>query len=247
MPCIDLNCDLGEGAGHDGELMALITSASIACGGHAGDAATMRTTVRMARDHGVVIGAHPGFADKAHFGRREMDLTPEKLVELVIGQVRALQQIAAEEGAAVRFVKPHGALYNMAARIPEVAGAIARAVSGLEGGLALYGLSGGELLRAGVERGLVVKGEVFADRTYQHDGALTPRNRPDALIDDEAQAIAQVLSMVRDGNVRGIGGGKVAVRADTLCLHGDGVHAVVFARAVRVSLQREGVDVRPCV
>ncbi len=250
MPRIDLNCDLGEGAGNDGELMALITSASIACGGHAGDEATMRATVKLALKHGVVIGAHPGFADREHFGRCELALSPEEIVELVQTQVRALQKVAEEEGAAVRYVKPHGALYNLAARTPAVAEAIARAVAdlgGVDGRLALYGLSGGELLRAGRACGLEVKGEVFADRTYQRDGSLTPRDRHGALIADETQAVAQVLRMVREGRVQTVEGGVVAVSADTLCLHGDGANAVAFARGVRAALEREGVDVRACV
>ncbi|MFA6289600.1 MAG: 5-oxoprolinase subunit PxpA [Opitutaceae bacterium] len=247
MPSIDLNCDLGEGTGHDGELMALITSASIACGGHAGDEATMRTTVRLALKHGVAIGAHPGFVDREHFGRRELALPPEAIVELVRTQVRALQKVAKAEGATVRYVKPHGALYNMAARTPAVAEAIACAVAGLGGGLALYGLSGGELLRAGRACGLEVKGEVFADRTYQGDGSLAPRDRPGAMIEDEARAVSQVLAMVREGRVQTVEGGFAAVSADTLCLHGDGENALTFARGIRATLQREGVDVRACV
>ena len=247
MPRIDLNCDVGEGAGRDVELMEWITSASIACGGHAGDEGTMRATIRLAKRHGVVIGAHPGFADREYFGRRELALSEEEIIALVQTQVKALQQVAAEEGEAVRYVKPHGALYNQAARTPAVAEAIARAVSGLGGGLVLYGLSGGALLKAGLSYGLAVKGEVFADRTYQCDGTLTPRTRPDALIDDEVRAVVQVLDMVRAGRVRSVEGGGAGVTADTLCLHGDGVHAVAFARSVRAALLREGVDVRACV
>ncbi|HTJ77569.1 MAG TPA: 5-oxoprolinase subunit PxpA [Rariglobus sp.] len=247
MARIDLNCDLGEGAGHDAELMVLITSASIACGGHAGDESSMRIAVRMARQHGVIVGAHPGFYDRDHFGRRELLLSVDEIVELVHNQVRMLQKIATDEDVEVRYVKPHGALYNLAARTASVAEAIARTVAGLDGNLALYGLAGGELLRAGRAQGLVVKGEVFADRTYQRDGLLTPRSQPGALIDDERQAIEQVLCMVREGRVQIAGGAKVPVMADTLCLHGDGAHAVSFAKSVREALKREGVDVQPCV
>ncbi len=251
MPHIDLNCDLGEGCGHDDELMTLITSASIACGGHAGDEAIMRTTVRKAQEHGVVIGAHPGFVDREHFGRRELALSAEEIVELVQTQVRVLQRVAAGEGAVVRYVKPHGALYNMAARTPVIAEAMARAVAELRGadgeGLALYGLSGGELLRAGRERGLVVKGEVFADRTYQEDGSLTPRLRADALIEDEVLVVGQALWMVRAGRVKTTEGAEVTVQADTLCLHGDGAQALALARSVRVNLERAGVEVKACV
>ena len=247
MPSIDLNCDLGEGAGHDAELMALITSASIACGGHAGDESTMRTTVRMARQHGVVIGAHPSFADKGHFGRRELELSSDEIVEAVQNQVRILQKIATDEGVTVRYVKPHGALYNVSARMPAVAEAIALAVVELNSGLVLYGLSGGELLRAGRAHGLVVKSEVFADRTYRCDGSLMPRDQPGSLIEDEGYAVAQMLRMMRVGRAVTVHGGEVGVTADTLCLHGDGRHAVKFARSLRASLQREGVDVRSCV
>lgn len=247
MTSIDLNCDLGEGGGRDDELMALITSASIACGGHAGDEATMRTAVRGALRHGVVIGAHPGFSDREHFGRRELSLAPEQIVELVRTQVLALRRVAKEEGAEVRYVKPHGALYNLAARTPSAADAVARAVAGMDEGLTLYGLSGGELLRAGRAHGLAVKSEVFADRTYQADGSLTSRDRADAMIDDEAKAIGQVLRMMRDGRVQSVDGRLASVTADTLCLHGDGAHAAEFARGLRAALRREGMDVRACV
>jgi UPF0271 protein len=247
MARIDLNCDLGEGAGCDDALMALITSASIACGGHAGDEATMRDTVRLALKHGVVVGAHPGFVDREHFGRREINLSPEAIGELVQAQVRALQKVAAEQGAVVRYLKPHGALYNLAARMPLVANAIACAVASLDSRLALYALSGSELLKAGKFHGLTVKGEVFADRTYLHDGTLTPRERPDALIEDEARAVAQVLRMIREGRVRAGDGVEVVVSADTLCLHGDGPHAVAFAKTVRAALRYEAVEVRACV
>lgn len=244
---IDLNCDLGEGAGRDGVLMALITSASIACGGHAGDEATMRATVRLALRHGVVIGAHPGFADRKHSGRRELVLSAGEIVELVQTQVRTLEKVAAEEGAVVRYVKPHGALYTMAAQLPAVAEAVASAVAGLDGGFAVYGLSGGELLRAGRACGLEVKGEVFADRTYQRDGSLTPRDRPGALIEDEVLAVKQVLAMVLNGCVQSVEGGFARVSADTLCLHGDGTTAVAFARGVHAALRREAVEVRACL
>jgi UPF0271 protein len=247
MPRLDLNCDLGEGAGSDAELMPLVTSANIACGAHAGDETTMRATVRAAQRHGVVIGAHPGFADREHFGRREWALPREAIMDLVRTQVATLRRLAAETGAVVRHVKPHGALYNLSARNPEVAEAIAEAVAGIDAGLALYGLAGGELLRAGRAHGLTVASEVFADRTYQDDGSLTPRDRPGALITDEAAALAQVLRMVREGRVRSTGGLDVPVTADTVCLHGDGPKAVAFARALRAELLRAGVAVRPLV
>ncbi len=241
MPSLDLNCDLGEGAGHDAELMPLITSANIACGAHAGDEATMRATVALAKKHGVAIGAHPGFADRENFGRREITLAPAALHALVVTQIAALARFGP-----LRQVKPHGALYNLAARDAAVAQVIADAVRAVDGSLVLFGLAGSELVRAGRAVGLRVAEEVFADRTYQSDGSLTPRSRPDALITDEAVAVAQVLRMVREGVVRATDGTEVAIKADTVCVHGDGPHAVTFARRLKSELARSGVELRPC-
>lgn len=240
---IDLNCDLGEGAGQDAELMPLITSANIACGAHAGDEATMRTTVRLALEHRVAIGAHPGFNDREHFGRRELLVTAAQVHELVVTQTRALQAIAREVGGAVTHVKPHGALYNLAARDAAVAGAVAAAVRECDPQLVLFALAGSVSAAAGEAAGLRVAQEVFADRTYQRDGSLTPRSQPNALIVDEAAAVAQVLRMVREGRVRATDGTDVAIRAETLCLHGDGAHAVEFARRIRAELGAAGVEV----
>jgi UPF0271 protein len=236
---IDLNCDLGEGAGHDGELMPLITSANIACGAHAGNEATMRSTVALAQKQGVAIGAHPGFADPEHFGRRELALSASEVRALVHTQVSALRALGP-----VRHVKPHGALYNLAARDAVFAEAIAAAVVEVDSKLILFGLAGSELLRAGRARGLRIASEVFADRTYQADGSLTPRARPDALIHDEATAVAQVLRMIREGVVVATDGTKVPIRADTVCLHGDGPDPVAFARRLRTELRSAGVEVK---
>lgn len=236
---IDLNCDLGEGAGHDAELMPLITSANIACGAHAGDAGTMRATVALARRHGVAIGAHPGFADREHFGRRELALSPAGITELVAEQLAALQALAT-----VRHVKPHGALYNLAARDRTIAEAIVTAVRAADPGLVVFALAGSELVRAARTAGLPVAEEVFADRTYQRDGSLTPRSEPGALIDTEAAAVAQAVRMVRERVVRAKDGTEVPVRADTLCLHGDGPQAAGFARALRAGLTGAGCELR---
>lgn len=244
MPAVDLNCDLGEGAGREAELLPLITTANIACGAHAGDETTMRATVDAARRCGVRVGAHPGFADPAHFGRRELSVSPDAIHALVLEQVRRLQEIAAEAGVRVGHVKPHGALYNLAARDPVVAGAVAAAVRAAGPGLALFALAGSVAVAAGQAAGLRVVQEVFADRTYRADGSLTPRNLPGALIDDDAVAVAQVLEMVRTGRVRATDGTRVPIVADTVCLHGDGPHAVVFARGLRVALAEAGVAVR---
>lgn len=242
---VDLNCDLGEGSGHDAELMPLVTSANIACGAHAGDEKTMRETVLAAKRSGAAIGAHPGFADREHFGRRELSLSASEIVTLVRDQVEALRRIASSAGATVTHVKPHGALYNLAARDAATADAVAEAVAGVDDRLWLYGLAGGELLEAGRARGLRVASEVFADRTYQPDGTLTPRTRPDALLHDASASVAQVMRMIRDHKVRALDGSDVRIEADTICLHGDGEGAVAFARALRAALAGAGVRLRP--
>lgn len=241
---IDLNCDLGEGAGHDAELMPLITSANVACGAHAGDEATMRATVELAMRHGVAIGAHPGFADREHFGRRELPGTPADVFQLVLRQVRELQRIAQAAGARVRHVKLHGALYNLAARDGAIADAAARAVRDAGPDLIWFALAGSAHVAAGRQCGLTVANEVFADRTYQADGTLTPRSQPEALIANEGGAVGQVLRMIREGKVRATNGADVAITADTVCLHGDGAHAVAFARRLRAELASAGVEVK---
>ena len=242
MASIDLNCDLGEGAGHDAELMPLITTANIACGAHAGDEATMQVTVALAQKHGVAIGAHPGFADRVNFGRRELSLSPDEIHELVQDQIRKLQAYGP-----VRHVKPHGALYNLAARDAGVARAIVDAVHEIDQSLILFGLAGSQVIAVAEACGLPVASEVFADRTYQADGSLTPRSRPDALITDEAAAVAQALRMVREGKVRATDGTDVLIRADTICLHGDGPHPVAFARRLREALAGAGITLRAFV
>lgn len=238
MAHVDLNCDLGEGAGHDAALMPLITSANIACGAHAGDEATMRATVALARLHGVGIGAHPGFPDREHFGRRELLLEPDEIHELVLGQIRRLQALGP-----VKHVKPHGALYNLAAREITVAAAIVDAIYEADPKLILFGLAGSQMIAVADARGVPVASEVFADRTYQADGSLTPRSQPNALITDEAVAVAQALRMVREGKVRATDGTEVLIRADTICLHGDGPHPVEFARRLRNEFVAAGIEV----
>ena len=245
---LDFNCDLGEsfGAwrmGEDEQILAHVTSANIACGFHAGDPATMRRTVQAALAHGVALGAHPSLPDLQGFGRREMQIDPAEAYDIVLYQVGALAGFSRALGASLHHVKPHGALYNMAAREPALAEAIARAVRDFDPALILYGLAGSELLGAGRALGLRTASEVFADRTYQPDGSLTPRARPDAILGDLAAALAQVERMVMHGEVRATDGSVVAVQADTLCIHGDGPGAVLFARALRSALQTMGVEV----
>jgi len=247
MPRIDLNCDLGEGAGHDAALMPLITSANIACGAHAGDEASMRATVALALKHGVAIGAHPGFADRENFGRREMLLSPEEIQVLVLSQIRALQAITRESGGRLVHVKPHGALYNLAARDAVTARAIAAAVHEADPRLRLVGLAGSRLLEAGTAAGLVTVSEVFADRTYQPDGSLTPRDRTGALMAKAGSAVTQALRLACDGRVRATDGSELTLKADTLCLHGDGPEAVALARQVSAALKAGGVLLSPPV
>lgn len=235
---IDLNCDLGEGAGHDAELMPLITSANIACGAHAGDEATMRATIALAKQHGVAIGAHPGFADREHFGRRELALTAREVRELIRSQLESFGKFSG-----FRHVKLHGALYNMAARDRDLAAHVADAIFNTEPLALIYAPAGSALAAACKELGYVCCSEVFADRTYQRDGSLTPRSRPDALIHDERIAVAQVLRMVREGVVRATDGTDVPIKADTVCLHGDGPDPVGFARRLRAELAAAGVEV----
>jgi UPF0271 protein len=244
MVAVDLNCDLGEGAGHDAELIALVSSVNIACGGHAGDEDTMRTTVKLALERGVVIGAHPGFPDRQNFGRRELRASTAQIKGWVTEQTQRLLVIAEACGARVRHVKPHGALYNLAARDGDVGLAVAEAVYEVDPRLLLVGLAGSRLLQAGADRGLRTASEVFADRTYQADASLTPRSRPDALITAQAAAVAQVLRMVREGKVTSTDGKEVDIRADTICLHGDGPDAVRFAGAVSAALRAAGVAIR---
>jgi UPF0271 protein len=242
---IDLNCDMGEGCGHDAELLDLVSSANIACGFHAGDAGTMRLTAELAVEKGVAIGAHPGYKDRANFGRTEMSLSPKKVCELVTEQIARMSDVAIAAGGRLAHVKPHGALYNQAARDRELAAAIAEAVSTFDMNLILFGLSGTVCISEAERCGLTAASEVFADRTYQNDGSLTPRTQPNALIADEAQAVGQALRMIQAKSVVTTDGTVVPVRAETICLHGDGTYAVDLARAIRTSLEKKGVTIAP--
>jgi len=241
---VDLNADLGEGAPDDAELLALVSSANIACGWHAGDARLMQATVAAALERGVAIGAHPSYPDRENFGRSEMQLSPEQVRADVIYQVGALDALVRAAGGRLHHVKPHGALYNQAARDPALASAIAAAVLDINPSLAIYGLAGGELLEAAEHAGLRAVAEVFADRGYRADGSLVPRSQPGALIHDTDEAVARTLRMVREGVVRAVSGEIVPLRAQTICLHGDGPHALAFARAIRQALNQAGVETR---
>ncbi|MNB78642.1 LamB/YcsF family protein [compost metagenome] len=243
---IDLNCDMGEsfGAytiGNDDELLREVTSANIACGFHAGDPGVMRRSVTSALAAGVKIGAHPGLPDLAGFGRRNMQISPEEAFDLVTYQIGALDAFVRQEGGRLRHVKPHGALYNMAAASRPLADAIAGAVFRYDPALVLYGLAGSELLAAGNAAGLRTASEVFADRAYMADGSLVPRGVPGAVIHDAGEAARRVLRMVREGAVTALDGSAVPLLADTVCIHGDSPGAAVFAAALRRTLEAEGV------
>ncbi len=240
---IDLNADLGEDCDNDEALLGLVSSANIACGWHAGDAMTMRQCVRWAIDKGVAIGAHPSFPDRENFGRSEMNLPPEDVVAGVLYQVGALAAIVKAEGGTLAHVKPHGALYNQAVKDPVLADAICEAVRRFDPALRFFGLAGSGMIAAAERAGLKPVEEVFADRGYQPDGSLVPRSRPGALIEDEEQSLAQTLSLVRDHQVIAIDGSVVAVNAQTVCLHGDGAHALAFARRIRERLAADGIAV----
>ncbi|BCT18038.1 TPA: 5-oxoprolinase subunit PxpA [Enterobacter asburiae] len=238
---IDLNADLGEGSSADAELMTLVTSVNIACGFHAGDAQTMLESVRNAIENGVAIGAHPSFPDRENFGRTAMDLPPATVYAQVLYQIGALEAMVRAQNGVMRHVKPHGMLYNQAAKDADLADAIARAVWDCSPQLILVGLAGSELIRAGQRLGLTTRQEVFADRGYQPDGSLVPRTQAGALITDEGKALAQTLEMVRAGRVTAVDGTAANVQADTVCLHGDGEHALQFARRLRAAFSEEGI------
>ncbi|RKO70872.1 LamB/YcsF family protein [Sphingobacterium puteale] len=246
---IDLNCDMGESfgpwkMGDDEAVLPYVSAVNIACGFHAGDPSTMMKTIQLALKYKVKIGAHPGFQDLVGFGRREMQLTAREVYALVVYQVGALAACAKVQQTTLQHVKPHGALYNMAARKPELADAIAAAVYDIDPRLVLYGLSGSELIRAGRAKGLNVYREVFADRTYQQDGTLTPRSDKHALIHDPKQAAEQVVGMIKTGKVVSLQGTTVDIQADTICLHGDGEEAVQFARTVNQTLKDNQILIR---
>ena len=233
---VDLNADVGEWSGgavpdEEALLFTQITSANVACGAHAGDAGVMRATVALARTHGVAVGAHPGFADREGFGRRELPLTPAEVAPLVADQVRALARIAGEQGVRLRHVKPHGALYNMAGRNAALADAIAHAVASVDRTLVLVGLRGSQLVAAAGRAGLQAAAEVFADRAYRPDGSLVPRSEAGAVIDDEREVVARVPMLAR--------------AADTICVHSDTPGAARLAARIRAALEAEGIRVAP--
>ncbi len=263
---VDLNCDMGEGMDTDAAIFPFISSANIACGGHAGDEDTMRRTVQLAIRHHVAIGAHPSYPDSKNFGRIDLlgplpagdaVIIPERdasadnsliipghgeLMDIIREQLFRLQSICGEFGVRLRHVKPHGALYNRAAKDAAVSAVLCQAVAAFDPSLLFYGLSGSLMKPAAEQSGLHFVSEVFADRTYRADGSLTPRTDPGALIEDAGTAMLQVLKMVREGRVAVRDGGDAPITAETICLHGDGSHAVEFAQMIHGTLRRNGVD-----
>ena len=240
---VDLNADLGEGSGHDTELFELISSANIATGFHAGGPSSIFESICGAKEKGVAVGAHPSFADRENFGRKEIAVPiPELFAELVY-QIGAFQSLALAAGVRPNHVKPHGALYNMAVRDEKMAEAIAHATVAVDPSLILFAPANSAMERAGRKAGLKIAREIFADRNYLNDGCLVPRTRPDALLHDPKQAADRVVRMLREGKVRSVEGRDVEVRGETICVHGDTPGAVEFARELRIQLEREGVSI----
>jgi UPF0271 protein len=240
---IDLNCDMGEGCTTDALIMPLISSANIACGYHAGGGELMRQTIRLALQHQVAIGAHPSFDDKEGFGRREMHLSSEEIYQIVLDQVNTIRKAAAEEGASLHHVKPHGALYNMAAKDAMVADAISRAIKAIDASLIVYGLPNSASETSAIQHGLRFYREVFSDRTYTDQGMLTPRNQPNAMIETAEQSVAQVLQIILQETLQSTTGREISIKADTVCIHGDGEHAVEFAQMINRALHQDNITI----
>ena len=243
-PGIDFNCDLGEGVGDDAAILPFVSSASIACGFHAGGPELMRETVKLCGEHGVAVGAHPSFADRENFGRIAQSISPGDAYALTLYQIGALDAFVRTAGLRLNHVKPHGAFYNQAARDRELADAIATAVRDYDPGLILYGLAGSALTEAGVALGLQVVHEAFAERRYEADATLTPRGHADANIEHSAEAAIQVASLLRDGAVTARTGELVPLHADSICLHGDRADAAHFAGELRMAIEEAGFEVR---
>lgn len=240
---IDLNCDMGEGIGNDALIMPYISSANIACGFHAGNADIMKQTIELTLKHKVAIGAHPGFNDKENFGRIEQQLSDNEVYDLIKTQLEILQKHIDEAGATMHHVKPHGALYNMSAKNYAVASIIAKAVKDHNPSLILYGLSNSPSIIAAEEINLKTASEVFADRTYMDDGTLTPRTHSNALITNDKHSIEQVLQMVLQHTVTSVNNKPITIKADTICIHGDGIHAVEFAKKISDALNERAIKI----
>lgn len=244
---IDLNCDMGEGMANDEAIMPYISSANIACGYHAGNADIIWETIELAQKHDVSIGAHPSFLDKENFGRKEIDLSPDEIYKLVTRQLILFDEIASDLAVQIQHVKPHGALYNMSAKNISIATAIANAVKDYNTHFVLYGLSGSYSIREAKAIGLTTASEVFADRTYQDDGSLTSRSQSNALIEDVDKVIQQVLQLAKKGTVTTVSEKIIPIVGETICLHGDGKHAIEFAKQIHEALKKEGIKIQTIV
>jgi 5-oxoprolinase (ATP-hydrolysing) subunit A len=240
---VDVNADLGEGEPSEGELLKLVSSANIACGFHAGDPSSMTASILAAREAGVAVGAHPSLFDRDNFGRKELPVSTNEVFAVVAYQVGAFLGIATSLGVRPNHVKPHGALYNMAARDPALAEAVAHGLLAVDRSLLLFAPSGSALARAGEAVGLRIAREAFADRNYQPDGSLVPRTRPNALLHDAGEAGERVVRMLREEVVRAIDGSDIPIQVDTICVHGDTAGAVAFAKDLRARLAAAGVRV----
>lgn len=240
---IDLNADVGEGCGQDDKLMPIISSANICCGLHAGSPSEMVKTIELAKAHGVRVGAHPSFDDRENFGRTNQTLSQAELVSVLTYQLGAIKTMCQHMGVTLSYVKPHGALYNQAAKDPVLAQWVAQAIYAIDPKLSIMALSGGELIKAAHALGMNTESEVFADRRYEDNGALVARSQPNATIDNDDEAIAQVLQMIQHGTVTSVNGKIVPVQADSVCLHGDGAHAVEFAKRIQQTLQQQNIAI----
>jgi UPF0271 protein len=246
---VDLNCDMGESFGAwrmgcgDAALMDYVSSINIACGFHAGDASVIRQTIETAIAKNVAVGAHPSFPDLQGFGRREMKMSAAEIFDIVLYQVAAVKGMCEALGGKLRHVKPHGALYNLAALDEEIAATIAKAVKAIDENLIFYGLANSFLISEAENIGLKAASEVFADRTYQSNGTLTPRSQPDALIENTEKAVAQVLHMIKTKSVAATSGETINIRAETVCIHGDGALALEFARTVNRALAENNIKI----
>lgn len=245
MKHVDLNVDLAEGCSNDQRLLQLVTSANVACGLHAGDFNEMRKAIRWAKENKVRIGAHPSFPDRENFGRTNLQLPDDELKACLLYQLGAVKALCDAEGVSLSYVKPHGALYNQAAKDESLAALIALTIKQFDPSLKLMGLSGSLMLKVAQQHGLGIISEVFADRHYLADGSLVPRSRADALVDNDEEAIRQVLQMVLQGSVPTVDGQDVAIQADSICLHGDGEHAISFAEKIRKALTEKQIHLTP--
>ena len=241
---IDLNCDVGEGIGNEASLMPFISSANIACGFHAGDQHEMQKMVSLCLRYNVAIGAHPSFPDKANFGRTAMHFSATEIQAIIQNQLNTLNKFINDGGTKMHHVKLHGALYNMAARDSQLAKTVATAVKDFDSGLIYYGLAGSVMTGEATQLGLNVAQEAFADRSYQADGSLTPRSAPNALITDTDQAVRQVLQIINTNMVSATNGENIPIRADTICLHGDGPGAMDLAKKINQGLLLAGIEIK---